>query len=241
MKILDSKVTKPEEQKATSVERAQQQTTQAIESLQTALSAYKPGIDDISKTLSDIERAVQRLEEADSSIDPLEISQPITQQLDQLRQSVESYNNSVKRIEIKPKILLKTAPPDLDEINQSFSDLDKKINGLIEGLDLMEKPELKDYLKKILELLEKINKKTWGFIGGGVQTVLQAYEINTGNLVNVTAVESNDLPGVYGILALNADGSSIGSGGGVIETYNRVTASGGTRVTAGGDTRVYAH
>lgn len=240
MRILNSQVNKPEDRVAKSIDKHGQATVEAVKNLQTIIDSYKPDIEDISTTVKRVDEAINRLEQIDDSIDTEQITSPIIQQLETLRNSVDRYREAVNKIEVKPEVKMDVAPPDLSSIDESFTELNKDIQELFRELDLMERPEMKEYFKKILDLLEKINKKTWNFIGGGGSSILQGYEINTGNLVNITAVESADTPGIYGVLALNADGSAIGSGGGVVETFKRITSSGDIRVTSSGDTRVYS-
>lgn len=240
MRILNSQVNKPEDRVAKSIDKHGQATVEAVKNLQTIIDSYKPDIEDISTTVKRVDEAITRLEQIDNSIDTEQITSPITQQLETLRNSVDRYREAVNKIEVKPEVKMDVAPPDLSSIDESFTELNKDIQELFRELDLMERPEMKEYFKKILDLLEKINKKTWNFIGGGGSSILQGYEINTGNLVNITAVESADTPGIYGVLALNADGSAIGSGGGVVETFKRITSNGDIRVTSSGDTRVYS-
>ena len=242
MRILNSQVNKPEDRVAKSIEKHGQVTAEAVKNLQDVVDSYKPEIEEISTTVKSMGDALHRLEQIDNSIDTGQITNPITEQIDTLRNTINNYREAVNNLEVKPEVKVDIPPPDLSIIDESFTELNKDIQELFRELDLMERPEMKEYFKKILDLLEKINKKTWSFIGGGGGTnILQGYEINSGNLVNITAVESADTPGVYGVLALNADGSAIGSGGGgVVETFKRITSDGGIRVTSSGDTRVYS-
>lgn len=237
-KILYSTVNKPEDKVVKSIQVLSTDIRLSIEALQEAVSEHKPDLSLISQNLTSIGDAIDRLEKIDNSIDPSVVSQPIIDQIAELKQQYADITRAINAIDVKPEV--KVDAPDLTSIDESFKDLDKSINELFRDLDLMEKPELKEYLKKILDLLDKINKKNWTILGGGGgQSALSAYLINTQTLVNVSAVESADTPGVYGILALNADGSAIGSGGGVVETFKRVTSTGDIRVTSSGDTRVY--
>lgn len=240
MNILGSQVNKPENVVSKAIKNASTETAQAIKELETVLSGYKPGLSDLAATLLEVDKAVKRIEQTDNSVDPLTISAPITEQLNRLRDLVQQHIKTVQDIEVNPDVHVTIEPPDLTKIQEAFTETTKDINELFKELDLMERPEMKEYFKKILDLLDKINKKTWSFIGGGGgSNILQGYEINSGNLVNITAVESADTPGVYGVLALNADGSAIGSGGGVVETFKRITENGDIRITSSGDTRVY--
>lgn len=64
-----------------------------------------------------------------------------------------------------------------------------------------------------------------------------------GKRVDVLAVESADNPGFYGMVVLNPDGTSIGTGGGggtPAETFKRITDNEDVRVTSTGDIRVFA-
>lgn len=241
MRILNSQVNKPEDKIAKAIQKYGLEASDALANLQSLLNEYKPSLDNLGTKIETIEASVKHLEQTDNTIDYEIINKPLGEQLNSLKETLSEYHQSVNGIEIEPKVDVHVDAPDLTSINESFKEINTQINELFRDLDLMERPELKDYFKKILDLLEKINNKTWNIIGGGGgQTILQGYEINTGNLVNITAVESADTPGIYGVLALNADGSAIGSGGGVVETFKRITENGDIRVTANGDTRVYS-
>lgn len=77
--------------------------------------------------------------------------------------------------------------------------------------------------------------------GGGGVAFARLWDGNryNGN-IQLTAVESIDSPGVYGLVMLNPDGSTISAGDGTLTptTYERETSDGDTRVTDTGDIRI---
>lgn len=124
-------------------------------------------------------------------------------------------------------------------------ELDKLLELIIKEIPKPKRIDFKliyEKFDKVFELLQKnLDKQMPMFVGGGgggSTPNINGINIATGKLVPIYAVESLDNPGTYGVIALNADGSAIGSGT-PTETFRRITDGGDLRVTSSGDVRVY--
>ena len=130
--------------------------------------------------------------------------------------------------------------PDLNDFAKEINDSFKKADGAIK-LPKPEKTNMKpvvDELKKVSSLLKELLEYPAMNGGGGGSTGLVQAEDSSGTLRTLTAVESADSPGVYGLLVLNADGSAVSTGGGgstPTDTDNLLLESGDNLLLETGD------
>lgn len=242
-KILNSEVIKPDDIKHLEVIKATSSIREAVATLEQQLGQL-PGAqayETLKEGLHTIETNFNAHFSALQSIpDYQPIIEPIKNEIYVLKQQLKDLSYALNKKEYKPNITVNAPEPDLSELDDLLS-LPDQIQEMLDDLDVMPAEELKKYFKKILDLLEAISKKSYNVIaGGGQSSVYQAIDIATGRLVSVYAVESADSPGVFGVLALNADGTPVGSGGGTVETFYRTTDTGDIRVTSDGSIRTYA-
>lgn len=114
-----------------------------------------------------------------------------------------------------PETVVNVDAPDLKPIQTGLSSVEKAIKAVkLPKTDTskMEK-QLAEANKLLAKLKETLEEMPSGGGGGGGMNSLSAYDTSE-VLRSVTAVESADNPGVYGLLVLNADGTAVSTGGG---------------------------
>lgn len=245
MKILSSSVDEPESEVKRAINKLSSDTKASILSLQNDVKENKIDYTKFTESLGQVlNESLTRLEAIDNSVDYNQLTAPIAESIIRLKSELGAVSQSLAKIKFDPVVNVQNAPPDLKELKQVFNDLPKVLNEIFSDLDVIPAVELRKTLKEIVELLKAIEKKQtvfYGGGGGGSVSNIRGIDIDTGNEVPLYAVESQDFPGKYGLIVLNPDGTSIGTGGGTpAETFKRITDTGDIRVTSSGDTRVYA-
>lgn len=143
-----------------------------------------------------------------------------TEQLKAIEQAVKAQKLHVDAPKITlPAPVVNTEAPDLDPITKQLETVVKAIKAT-PAPTATDLTKLEKLQKQANDLLDTISRKPNG--GGGGMLSLQAKGVAGGNMY-VNSVESIDYPGVYGLVMLNPDGSSIGTGGG---TYTPPAAPG---------------
>lgn len=246
MKIVKSEVIKPEDKVTHAIGKLSNDTKQALTELQEEVKKSGLDIEVFSQSLAEIiDNSITRLEAIDRTPDYDALVQPIADSFNALKKESERISTQLAALKLEPNIDVNVDAPDLTKLEEAFDALPSVLNEIYGGVDVIPSVEMRKIFKEIVELLTAIKNKQTTFIGGGGggggNSNIYGIDIATGNNVALFAVESVDFPGKYGLIVLNPDGTSIGTGGGTpAETFKRVTDTGDIRVTSGGDTRVYA-
>lgn len=147
-----------------------------------------------------------------------ELKEARTSSDNEIRDGLQAIVKAVEKLDVQPVVnvpapTVKVAPTDLQPVRQDLRSLETAVRSIVipepVHTDLTEMEKLLEESNKILERITKIRTNV-NVSGGGMQQ-LQAKTLTGGNAY-LTAVESQDIPGIYGIVMLNPDGSKISVG-----------------------------
>lgn len=188
---------------------------EAIEEMHSTLKTHENT--DMSETVGVLKQILNEAKDLPKSIPKPEKQKfkDYSQEFKLLTDAVKAANESVKaqKIQVEAPVVNVDAPqvtvdaPDLKPFEKNIvKAFDKSVKGILFPKYKTDNSKVEKLLEKHTKLLKDIRDEAGKGGGGGGLTL--------GELAKVSVVESTDNPGVFGLVVLNPDGSTLSAGGG---------------------------